>query len=95
MSNLTAEERETIILWNQAGPNATICAMDPVWIRKLADLASKSPSVVRVLERSDYVEYQVPKRWVKVQIPRQYSEDQKQLMRERITAIREAKNDTI
>lgn len=90
MSRLTKEEQETVFLYNQASKECSVCTSDPALIRKLNALAEKDHCVVRTSETESFSEYRMPKRYLKVKAPRQYSNEEKQKMRDRLKAAREA-----
>lgn len=77
---LSKEEQETIIIFNEAEPSAIVETCNKKLRRRMEDLYAKSLDVVR--EKSDDVSarYVIPKSWVKVQMPRQLSEEQRQKM---------------
>ena len=80
---VTKIEQETIINYNQAETEASIYTHDPRMIRKMAQLAQKHKGIALIREGDGWVEYTFPKKWVKVNAPKQYSEEQRQLMAER------------
>lgn len=89
-ARLTNDERETLFLYNQASKECGVSTSDPALIRKLDALSEKDPCVVRVCGSKEYAEYRIPKRYLKVTAPRQYSDEQRQKMRDRLKAAREA-----
>lgn len=75
MYRLTQDEQETIIRYDRASDKASIYTADPVVMRRLDDLASKTSAVVEV-RADDYGRwYECPKSMVKVQKPRQVTEE--------------------
>lgn len=90
MSRLTKEEQETVFLYNQASKDCTVSTSDPALIRRLDALSEKDPCVVRGPRTETCAEYQIPKRYLKVSAPRQYSDEQRQKMADRLRAAREA-----
>ena len=84
---LSKEEQETIIIFNEAEPSAIVETCNKKLRRKLDGLYEKSTSVI--VEKSDDVSarYLIPKSWVKVQMPRQLSEEQRQKMASRAREI--------
>lgn len=85
---LSRIEQETVILYNQEEPTARISTQDPAFIRKLANLASNNEAVSLVEERTGYAEYVVPKKYIKVFAPRLLTDEQKQVMSERMRIMR-------
>ncbi|MBR3554241.1 MAG: hypothetical protein IKN72_12770 [Clostridia bacterium] len=75
---LSKEEQETIIIFNEAEPSAVVETCNKKLRHKLMDYHAKSTSVIE--QRSDDISarYVIPKSWVKVQMPRQLSEEQRQ-----------------
>lgn len=80
---LTKYERETIILYNEEEMTASVCTHNERLKNKLADFASKSDECCLTKEGDGYVEYTIPKSWIKINMPRQYSDEQRQKMAER------------
>ncbi len=76
---LTNQERETVILYNEAEQTASVYTHSPALCRKLEALARERPEECR-LERTGHegqaAEYIIPKGWVKVKPPRVASEAQ-------------------
>lgn len=82
MSGLSPVERETIILFNDAEKTATVETCNKTWKNKMRALCSKSPDCSLVFEDEHCERYLIPKTWVKVQMPRQLSDVQRQKLRE-------------
>ena len=79
-------EQETIITFNEAEATATVYTHNAALTRKLEVLADQRPEDAK-RGRSfpdGGREYIVPKRWVKVQPPRAYSEEQRAAMAARL-----------
>lgn len=89
---LTNYERETIINFNQAEPTANVYTYNPQLIRRLDDLSSRNESVVLIRRTEAMREYEIPKGWVKINPPRQMTEENKEKARERMRALRSDKN---
>ncbi len=64
--HLTLEERETIILYNEADDTATVYTHNAALKRKLAGFASASTEAVKEKEDDYAVTYRLPKKWVKI-----------------------------
>lgn len=62
------EERETIITFNEKEPTASVYTMNGALIRKLDSLTQSRPDDARRVKTSPdgAQEYEVPKKWVKV-----------------------------
>ena len=76
-------EKETIILYNEEQSTASVCTYNDKLKNKLADYASKSSECCLRKQSNGYLEYTIPKSWIKIYLPRQYSEEQRQKMAER------------
>lgn len=71
MVRLTRAEQETIISFSSSDSTANVYSTDPVWIARLKKMGGEM--------KGDYaIELTVPKKWVKVQKPRELSERQKE-----------------
>lgn len=78
--NLTLQERETVILFNEADPTASVYTHNAALRRRLAALATERPTectAVRFNEEDGAAEYTIPKKWVKIKPSRILSEAQK------------------
>lgn len=82
MSSLSAVERETIILFNDEEATATVETCNKAWKNKMRALCSKNACCSLIFEDEHCERYLIPKKWVKVQIPRQLSEEQRKKMQE-------------
>jgi len=80
--NLSLLERETIILFNEKETTASVDTCNPALMRRLDIFAAKSTSVTVVSDDAYGRQYLIPKAWVKVQMPRQLSEEQRQKLRQ-------------
>ncbi|MCD7886486.1 MAG: hypothetical protein LUG44_02550 [Clostridiales bacterium] len=83
--NLTKQEQETIIRFDEAEATASVFTFNRALLNKLEKLTTERPDDCK-LERefpSGAVEYTVPKRWVKITPPRRLSAEQLEAMRER------------
>lgn len=84
-------EKETYINFNDAELNAVLCTYNAAWLRKMDDLSRDNPCVQAIKRTDGYGEYSLPKKWVKVNPPRQLSEERKQKLVEQLRVINEAK----
>lgn len=84
--SLTKAERETIILFNEAGPNAIVYTHNTRLKRKLTQLAKKYPGMIlpERPEESGALSYIVPKRSISIREP--YSEARRKADSERAKA---------
>lgn len=78
MSRLSRLEQETIITFNAEETHAEIYTCDPVMIRRYDKLVAKS-SVITVVETGiNHRVYNCPKKMIKVALPRQVSEENRE-----------------
>ena len=87
--NLTKYEQETIILYNNEEKTASVFTYDKSLIRKLDKRLGEMPDMKLIRRGEDFAEYSLPKKWIKVAFPRQYSDEQRAEMAERMKAARE------
>ena len=93
MSNLSNYERETIINYNNEENTATVYTYHKALQNKLNKLVGTNPNISIVRQDDEYVTYQVPKKWIKVQPPRQVNltDEQRAELAARLAAMREKK----
>lgn len=87
--NLTKYEQETIINYNNEEKTASIFTYDKPLIRKLDKRLAEMSDMKLIRRGEDFAEYSLPKKWIKVAFPRQYSDEQRAEMAERMKAARE------
>lgn len=87
--NLTKYEQETIINYNNEEKTASIFTYDKSLIRKLDKRLAEMSDMKLIRRGEDFAEYGLPKKWIKVAFPRQYSDEQRAEMAERMKAARE------
>lgn len=87
--NLTKYEQETIINYNNEEKTASIFTYDKSLIRKLDKRLAEMSDMKLICRGEDFAEYSLPKKWIKVAFPRQYSDEQRAEMAERMKAARE------
>lgn len=76
---LTNYEKETVILFNEAEDTAIVNTANSALTRRLAALAESRPGeVVHKKSNPPFVEYVVPKKWIKIVPPRVLSEKQRE-----------------
>lgn len=73
----TQYEQETVFLYNQAEPLATLDTYDRARIRKMDKLASETTEVTAVERGEGWAKYTFPKTWIKVHKPRRLTEAQR------------------
>lgn len=87
--NLTKYEQETIINYNNEEKTASFFTYDKSLIRKLDKRLAEMSDMKLIRRGEDFAEYSLPKKWIKVAFPRQYSDEQRAEMAERMKAARE------
>ena len=89
MNKLAKVEQETIIIFNEQDKTASVSTYNAVLVRKLEKLCCERPDECRKNERQNGVdEYIVPKKWVRVNPPRQMSAEAKAKAAERMSKLR-------
>lgn len=91
--NIPKEERETIITYNEAEPVANVYTMNGALIRKLEGLVESRPGEARRVKTypDGAQEYEVPKKWVRVNASRILSGAQREAALKNAEAARKAK----
>lgn len=93
---LSSIERETIINYNQEEKEANVFTYNPTLIRRLDELCEKSKEISLIRKGDGFAEYNFPKKWVKIKMPRQLTEEQHQkraqIARENLAKLRGTKN---
>ena len=84
--NLTASEREPILLFDDGTDTATLETCNKQWKKRMDALCVKNQACSLVSETAYSKKYRFPKTWVKVQMPRQLSDEQRQKLRENASA---------
>ena len=89
MQKLSRVEQETILLYNEEDKTASVSTYNVALVRKLEKLCRERPDECRKNERQNGVdEYIVPKKWIKVNPPRQMSAEAKAKAAERMSKLR-------
>ena len=94
--NLSNIEKETVITYNEQEKTAVVYTCSPSLIRGLEGLTTARPDECRLLRRMPDgvgIEYEVPKKWVKVSPPRFVSDETRAAMAERFKNARLAHSD--
>lgn len=86
--NLTNEEKETIIVYNEKDRTASVFTYRPSLQRQLDGLCVDRPEYVRKIKETSEgaKEYEIPKKWVKIRANRILSDEQRLEMSERMKA---------
>lgn len=91
--NLSAYEKETIILFNNAEQEATVQSYDSRIIRLLKRAVKENPELVKVVSEEDEdgcFSVILPKSWVTLNLPRQYTAEEREKMEKRMAKMRAA-----
>ena len=80
---LSLSERETIVVFNELEQTASLDTCNAALIRRLDGFVQKSTAITVVREDEYSKRYHLPKSWIKVQMPRQLSSEQRQKLREK------------
>ena len=80
---LTKYEMETIYNYNQEEPFASCYTMDKALIRRLDALAEKHKEITLLRTGEGMREYTFPKKWIRVKIPRQLSDEKRAELKDR------------
>lgn len=83
------EIRTRNINYNNEEKTASIFTYDKSLIRKLDKRLAEMSDMKLIRRGEDFAEYSLPKKWIKVAFPRQYSDEQRAEMAERMKAARE------
>lgn len=90
--NLTRLEMETVITFNAEEQTANCYTADKTMMRKIRKLIDAGNNIKIIREAEDYMEVEVPKKWVKIRPPRKMSEEAKVAAGERMRSYWEEKN---
>lgn len=92
MIKLSAYEKETTINFNNAEKTATVYTFDRKFIERLREAAEKYPDLASIdkdEEELGCITATIPKKWVKIMLPREYSEEDKEKLKKRLAKMRE------
>lgn len=94
---MTREEAETTVNYNETDAPATVETANAALMRRLLRFAQERPDEVRVVLVSTesgnaYARFEVPKKWIKINPPRQVSEQQRAAMSERAKEYQKQKH---
>lgn len=84
----TKYEQETIINYNNEEKTASIYTFDKVLMKKIDARAAESDDVKVVRRGEDWAEYVVPKKSVKLNWPKKYTDEQREAMANRMKKVR-------
>ena len=93
--NLTAYEAETIINYNEEEKTAHVYTHNRALIKRLNQCCEKFPNLFkRESIEMGAVSYTIPKRNIAVRIPKEYTQEQKDKMKERGTRLQQEQTKT-
>lgn len=90
-TSITLEERETTIDIDPITKLAYVCSTIPATINKLYQMAEECDEVEIDLDNAFALGVTMPMKWIKIQRPRQMTEEQRAASAERLRAMRAAK----
>lgn len=86
-------EKETVIVLNEAENKALISTSQDWMKNKFRKMAEEDPNNVIITQEDESIMFvQVPKKYVKVRIPRKLSDEQRAAATERLLKFRNQKN---
>ncbi len=80
---LTKYERETQINFNEEEDIATVYTHNNKLKKRLAQFSEKSSECSLIKSNEEYEKYMIPKSWVKIHMPKNFSEEYKAKLAER------------
>ena len=95
LMKLTAEEKETIISFNEAEKTADVEAFNSRTIREIRKAAEMYPDEVTITENSDgSIRAIFPRKWVKIRAPRILSDAQRAVIEKNVEKLAEYRKNT-
>lgn len=92
--SLNPYERETVINYNESPGNASVYTFNVALQNKLLKMAKQRPDEVIVINsKNPAMEFSVPRKWIKVNPPKQMSDEAKAKAADRLAKARIAKAD--
>ena len=80
MTSLSPVEQETIILFNDEEQTATVETCNKAWKNKMRAICAQNAECFLISADERCERYLIPKKWVKVRVPKKLSEEQRQKM---------------
>lgn len=80
---MTSYERETYINMNDAEDEAVLCTYNTTWLNRMDKVCQNRQEFICRKRVDGYGEYLFPKKLVSIKIPKELSEEKRQLMREK------------
>lgn len=94
-----ADLKETVVGYIDSDKHASLCSGERKWINRILKLKAEHPNDVDIKEYPEtnhgIILAHFPKKWLKINPPRQMSDEQKAVMAERLRAVRETKEKDI
>lgn len=88
MANRTNYERETIIVFNEAEKIAYVSTYNSRFKRRIQDIAERFPVDVKLnVQDDDYIDCEMPKSMIKINPPKQLSDDARKAISERASRM--------
>lgn len=91
MRQLTAEEQETIIRYDNKHNLADVYTWQKSLMKKLITLSKSRPEITILEKTEDYIRCVVPKSWIKVNPSRQISDAERKRRSELMKQIKNSK----
>lgn len=90
-----ADLKETVVGYIDSEKTASLCSGERKWINRILKLKEEHPDEIDIKEYPEnnqgIILAHFPKKWLKINPPRQMSDEQKAAMAERLKTAREAK----
>lgn len=80
--HIPKSERETIIIYNEDEKTAIVETSRKSLITRLDRYCSESEEIKLINENGIFKKYQFPKKWIKIVMPRQYSDEEREKMKQ-------------
>lgn len=91
---LTNSEKETIILYDEEGSEARVLTYHKALINRIERIRANDARIAIVREGDGWKEYSLPKKAIKVQMPREFSEEERAKLAERAKRLHLQKGQT-
>ena len=89
---LTKYEQETIVNYNAGEQTASVYTADKAVMRRFDNLVAEYPEVYQLVGQTEVSKtYSMPKSYVSYRKPRNISEEQKEIARQKMKAINESR----
>lgn len=92
-----ADFKETVVGYIDSEKTASLCSGERKWINRILKLKAEHPDEIDIKEYPEsnhgIMLAHFPKKWLKINPPRQMSDEQKAAAAERLRAIRESQEE--